>query len=197
MRYQTTLSNGFSLVEVLVAISILLLVIIGPMGMITRSNNATSFASEQANAWFLAQEGIELAQKQRDDLLLESFNGSLTPDEPWAQFAKPTGDWSNCFSGTGCGLSIESGSTPSIAVEDCSTATCKLYIDNATTLRPSYVYDSSGTINTPYYRVIRMIETTDGREVEVTSTVTWRTGSLIASQKVESVTYLLNVYGKP
>ena len=35
------------------------------------------------------------------------------------------------------------------------------------------------------------------REVEVVSTVTWRTGSLIAGQRVELVTYLTNIYDTP
>lgn len=198
MRYYTIQMQGFSLVEVLVAISILLLVIVGPMTMITRSNNATSFATEQVNAWFLAQEGLELAQMQRDNFLLQSFNGSLSPDEPWTRFARPTDGWANCFDpAKGCGLTIDSTITPGVTPVDCTViANCKLYLDNSTAVRPNYVHTSTAT-STPFTRVIKLEETNSNREVKVTSTVTWRTGSLIASQKVEAVTYLLNVYGKP
>jgi len=196
MIYHVTKQSGFSLVEVLVAISILLLVIVGPMTMITRSNNATSFASEQSTAWFLAQEGLELAQKQRDDLLLEHFNNSGSRPNPWSDFTSPSGVLGDCFGGRVCGLTIQSNSNPAVDVVDCSTMTnCKLYLylDSLNSVRPNYVHSSGAT--TPYTRVITMVETNPG-QVKVTSTVTWRTGSLIAGQEVEAVTYLFNVYGK-
>lgn len=65
--------SGFSLVETLVAITILLVVIIGPMTISSSAAKSTSFASEQVTAFFLAQEGAELIEKARNDLLLEHF----------------------------------------------------------------------------------------------------------------------------
>ncbi|NCO61881.1 prepilin-type N-terminal cleavage/methylation domain-containing protein, partial [Candidatus Kaiserbacteria bacterium] len=82
--------HGFSLVEVLVAITLLLLIVTGPMKIITDANHSTAFASEQVTAFFLAQEGLELAQKGRDDLMLQYFdkqfnnNGNMV--NPWAKF---------------------------------------------------------------------------------------------------------------
>ena len=65
--------SGFSLIETLVSISILLIVIVGPMSISNNSAKGSSFSNEQVTAFFLAQEGAELAQKGRDDLVIKGF----------------------------------------------------------------------------------------------------------------------------
>ena len=189
-------NRGFSLVEVLVAITILLLVIVGPMQIIARSINSTNFATEQVNAWFLAQEGLELAQKGRDDLVLQNFRYQINPpggeDKPMEQFLTR---YAKCMGVNGaCGLNIADGiSEPSVV--DCNLlSNCKLYMDTGD--RSSYKHTFSA-VPSLYTRVIKMERFPASgtvREIKVTSTVTWRTGSLIANQKVEAVTYLFNVY---
>lgn len=189
--------SGFSLVEVLVSITILLMVIVGPMTMISRANNSSSFATEQINAWFLAQEGLELIQKQRDDLLLQYFKGGTNPD-PWADFTNTsgTGILRFCYTATGCGVMIGSAATPVVGVVDCSTiANCKLLLNTNSTVRPNYVHAPTAGTPSLFTRVITLER--DNDEVKVTSTVTWRTGTLIASQKVEATTYLFNIYDTP
>ena len=192
-------NQGFSLVEVLVAITILLLVIVGPMQIIARSINSTNFATEQVNAWFLAQEGLELAQKGRDDLVLQNFKLQINPpgeDTPMSQFLSR---YASCIGVNGaCGLNISDGiSEPSVV--NCNlVSNCKLYMDT-TNVRSSYIHTITA-VPSLYTRVVKMEPTLVGgsgskvREIKVTSTVTWRTGSLIANQKVEAVTYLFNVY---
>ena len=59
MIYLQDKQKGFSLVETLVAISILLIVIVGPMTISMSTAKSSSFASEQVQAFFLAQEGLE------------------------------------------------------------------------------------------------------------------------------------------
>jgi prepilin-type N-terminal cleavage/methylation domain-containing protein len=181
--------SGFSLVEVLVAITILLMVITGPMTIMTKANHSTAFASEQSTAWFLAQEGLELAQKLRDDQMLQYFSGG-NPN-PWSDVT--TAIATACFSSFGCGLTISSAGT-AVTVTNCNPLTnCRLYLDSAPS-RSAYVHTTTGTTNpTPFTRVVTLNEIKSG-EIEVTSTVTWRTGSLIASQQVVAVTYLFNIY---
>jgi prepilin-type N-terminal cleavage/methylation domain-containing protein len=191
--------SGFSLVEVLVAITILLLVIVGPMQILSRSINSTNFATEQVNAWFLAQEGLELAQKGRDDLVLENFKYQINPpgeDRPFTQFLS---DYSECLSPDGCGLTIDNGDNATLLVESCGViSNCRLHLNESSpTDRSRYVHSVAGNTPSLFTRVIKMEQTTDAgkvREIKVTSTVTWRTGSLISSQQVEAVSYLFNVY---
>jgi len=191
MKKYFPLQSGFTLVEVLVSITLLLLVIVGPMQILTRANHSTAFATEQMTAWFLAQEGLELAQNGRDGYLLQYFKGDI-PD-PWHDFK--TGSFATCFAGPGCGFSIdEDGVLTADTCDNLGGGGCQLYLDT-TSSRMSYTHDSSGGhVKQPYSRVIHMTETGAGREILVTSTVTWRTGSLIASQQVVTSTYLFNVY---
>lgn len=192
--------RGFTLVEVLVAITLLLMVIVGPMKILATANHSSSFATEQITAWFLAQEGLELAQHGRDNYLLQYFNklnggnGSTVAD-PWNQFK--TGTYASCFTATGCGLvALRNGTTE---VTDCSdsTKTCKLYLDtkpNNSVVRSNYQHDPTGAELTPYTRVVTMQQVGSKPYIAATSTVTWRSGSLIAGQKVETATYLFNIY---
>jgi prepilin-type N-terminal cleavage/methylation domain-containing protein len=191
--------SGFSLVEVLVSITILLLVIVGPLQIIARSINSTNFATEQVHAWFLAQEGIELAQKGRDDLVLEDFEDKLGGGGGTNPMSEFLSEYADCFDvNNGCGLTIDNGAASPVLVRPCGVIDCRLYLTARTNSdRSSYQHSISGNTITPYTRVIKMEEVMDGtkvHEIKVTSTVTWRTGSLISSQRVEAVSYLFNVY---
>jgi prepilin-type N-terminal cleavage/methylation domain-containing protein len=202
MIQTTSTQSGFSLVEVLVSITILLLVITGPFQIISRSINSTNFATEQVNAWFLAQEGLELVQRGRDGRVLLNFRLQISPSlggitDPMARFLS---DYAACISTDGCGLVIGYGTTGPVSVVSCADRNdCRLYINSGTD-RASYQHSSVGNTITPFTRVITMEVTrvggpaTNVREIKVTSTVTWRTGSLISSQEVTAETYLFNIY---
>lgn len=203
MKYNST-QSGFSLVETLVAITILLIVIIGPMSIAATAARSTSFSSEQVVAFFLAQEGAEIAQKAREDILLRHFldvsDGSYLADT-WGLFADTSnsGIYKNCFSTTGCGLELKDtdGDGALKTVVDCNVSNstyekCKLFY-NETGGRARYTY-TKGLETTPYYRVINFEEISN-HEIKVISTVYWRTGSQRAAQEVKVETYLFDVYG--
>jgi prepilin-type N-terminal cleavage/methylation domain-containing protein len=111
-------SGGFTLIETLVAISILAIIIVGPITITVRSAKSSTFAAEQAMAYFLAQEGLELAQKGRDQYLLSHLrdirDGTNTTPRPWyfpqtidatEGFLKPTNPpFGHCLTPSGCGL---------------------------------------------------------------------------------------------
>ncbi len=195
--------SGFSLVETLVAISLLLIVIVGPMTISAKSAKSSTFATEQIQAFFLAQEGLELAQKARDDMQLEYFEDlGVTKPNPWGDFmdSSPTGVYKDCFNPTGCGLSWKGGSDGELTVTNCGA--CLLYENTAVSARAShYTYWSNSGVNPPYPFTRKIYFETTGldidREVRVRSVVTWRTGSIIADQKVELDSYLYNTYDNP
>jgi prepilin-type N-terminal cleavage/methylation domain-containing protein len=198
MIHNKSAQSGFSLVEVLVSITILLLVIVGPFQIVSRSINSTNFATEQVNAWFLAQEGLELAQKGRDDLVLQNFKLQINPPGEASPITRFLSSYAPCFGPDGCGLSIGNG-TILPATTTCGViSNCRLYLTSSgNTDRSSYQHSVSGNTITPYTRVIKMERSPAAgriREIKVTSTVTWRTGSLISSQRVIAETYLFNVY---
>ena len=198
MMYKKNPQSGFSLVETLVSITILLIVITGPMAISSNAAKSSSFSAEQVTAFFLAQEGAEIVQKVRDDLIIESFNPP--PGTEWADFTDDSlnavFDW--CYEGDGCGVEMNTDAAGTVDdAKDCNGALdCKLYYDSGDE-RARYTHESAGNASTPYTRVIYMEETVAGVEVKVTSRVYWQTGSQRQVQEVEVVTYLFNVYDRP
>lgn len=212
MRQKYT-QSGFSLVETLVAITILLIVIVGPLTIVTTTSKSTNFSNAQVVGFYLAQEGAELAQKARDDIVLDRFLDPIADateynDTPWADFIDEStgasgGIYQDCFISNGrCGLEIGEDSEGSVATPiDCSSGTdaCKLYYDtDVANIRSRYTYDSvSGDIETPYKRFITFENIDPGGtdEIRVVSRVEWSTGLSRDFESVEVITYLFDIYG--
>jgi prepilin-type N-terminal cleavage/methylation domain-containing protein len=189
IKYKSS-QSGFSLVETLVAITILLLVIIGPMTISSSTAKSTSFASEQVQAFFLAQEGAEIVQKVRDGYILTQFAGATGQ---WGVVMNVSGPLSDCFGfNNSCGLDLNDDGTFNSIVCSASNNDCALYY-NAGGGRAKYTHDSAGGVGTKFTREI-ILTTMSTDQVKVQSIVKWRTGSLKDSQKVEVETYLFNVY---
>ncbi len=194
-------NQGFSLVEVLVALSILLLVLVGPMTIIAGIGRSADFATEQVEATFLAQEGAELVEKIRNDYFLGYFQG--TNPNPWSQFTNSNGYLVNCYGASGCGLEWLNNENLRAPI-NCGAGTgCRLFLNSDANARARYTHQPltgiSGNTQTPFTRTIRLtpIPAVSPNAVRVNSTVTWRTGTLIADQRVEVVTYLYNIYAAP
>lgn len=72
---------GFTILETLVAISIILIAITGPIDVITASLRASFFSRDQITAFYLAQEAIEYAKNQRDHNSLNFESLGKTAEE--------------------------------------------------------------------------------------------------------------------
>lgn len=198
----STKQSGFSLVETLVAITILLIVIVGPMTIVSSAARSTSFASEQVTAFFLAQEGAELVEKMRNDLLLQYFVNANTGNDPWADFTRTSagGFFQTCYKNVnqnGCAFYVGPTGTPSTPVSCSTLSNCSVYLDNTTAdLRSRYTHSSnppSWFVPTQFTRQI-ILEQMNLNEVKVTSKVTWRSGSVREDQVVNVETRLFNLY---
>ena len=71
-RYSTfdilhSAQRGFTLVETLIAIAILLIAVVGPISLIGDALHKLYYAKDQMIAINLAQEGIEVVRQRRDD----------------------------------------------------------------------------------------------------------------------------------
>jgi hypothetical protein len=187
----------------LVAITILLIVIVGPMKISSQASKSSSFSSEQVTAFFLAQEGIELVEEVRDELALVHFPEDDVSAQPWDLTTSAV--LQNCFidvSSKGCGLSKDpSPSGPSTpggdlaTVQNCTTiSNCKLYYDAGQSAQSRYVHNSTGNTATPFTRRILLETIGGGDEIKITAIVTWRTGALRNEQQVQVETRLFNIY---
>jgi prepilin-type N-terminal cleavage/methylation domain-containing protein len=70
------LRTGFTLVETLVAISLLTVAIVAPMGLAAQSLQSAYYARDQITAFYLAQEAIESIRAIRDSQVLQIAKSS-------------------------------------------------------------------------------------------------------------------------
>ncbi|MDO8471014.1 MAG: prepilin-type N-terminal cleavage/methylation domain-containing protein [bacterium] len=90
---QPTTNNGFTIVESLVAIAILVLVITGVTSAIQTGISSYIFSKNQVIAFYLAQEGFEQIRNMRD--------GNGLSSQPW--LTDISADSSNpCYFGNAC-----------------------------------------------------------------------------------------------
>lgn len=186
-------TRGYSLVEVLVAISVLLIATVGPMTIASRGLQSAQFAREQATAIFLAQEGIEAIVADRNNSVLAAIdNGDL--DESWDWHT--SGNIDRCFTGAGCGVDFNNEDVRNPIV-DCGSASCAVRHVSGSAI--PYRADGSSANETIYERIIRLEEVGAGtrdKEIKVTATVTWESALYagIGSQKVELHSSVFNIY---
>ncbi len=185
--YRYTSTKGYSLVESLVAIAILMLSIVGPITIAAKSLQSAQYARQQNTAFFLAQEGISIINTLRNDGGLAAYlNPAVDGWEAW------TGDanLAPCFETTGCNFDV-SDSTLNNNVVDCNViANCLMSFSKSATRS---VYNLSSGEDTPYTRVIQLRFVTSA-EVQVNSTVTWNSQILGGEQEITLTTSLFNLY---
>lgn len=190
-----TNKNGYSLVEVLVAISILMLSIVGPITIAAKSLQSAQYARQQNTAFFLAQEGISAINAIRNDAALSFYNNPVTNPNPWIWATNPPATWSPCFNvNIGCNIDFRDA-TPIDNVVSCATlANCTLRFDESQN-RAVYTLAGSGVLS-PYRRIITLQRSPTNllNEVLVTSRVEWTSGLLGGTQVVTLSTSLFNVY---
>ncbi|MCE9541610.1 prepilin-type N-terminal cleavage/methylation domain-containing protein [Candidatus Kaiserbacteria bacterium] len=72
MANVTNTKRGFTLIETLVAVSLLTVSIVAPMSLVSQSLAAATYSRDQVTAYSLAQEGIESVRSIRDGNILEN-----------------------------------------------------------------------------------------------------------------------------
>ncbi len=74
-----TFKKGFTMIETLVAIAILVIAVIGPMSLLSKAIADSSYARNQVVATYLAQEGIESVINKRN--IIAASNKTLFPGD--------------------------------------------------------------------------------------------------------------------
>lgn len=146
---------GFTLIETFVAITVLLIALVGPLSIAAQSLRIAYYARDQVTAFYLAQEGIEYARAIRDQNYLTAL--------PWLS-----------------GIDSCMNTTCSIDFPNFSHAVCNpvgvnpcppVYISSATTLYNEVA--ASGPAS-PFTRTVTLLPvagTSD--EVIVKVTISW------------------------
>lgn len=161
-------SKAFTLIETLVAISIIALAISGPLYSAGRSITYAQNSRHQLIASFLAQEGVEYVHMLRDNAFLAAYRteSASATTNGWNAFM--SGDIANCVTPHVCSLDPIQGVSPHLS--QCVSGSCTpLYVlTNGVYTQTTTIPDS---LEQPYTRQIEV--TAVGGGVQVTSTVTW------------------------
>jgi prepilin-type N-terminal cleavage/methylation domain-containing protein len=152
----TTPMRGFTLVETLVAITVVVTAMVGPLYAVQQSLNASRTAREQLIASSLAQEGVEYVRSIRDNNYL--FVLRTSSPRSWLFGLDGTGGSVDCISAT-CVIDPTQNTV--------SRTVGPLYL-SSTNL---YNQASSGTI-TKYTRTVQLTPVSS-TEMTLTVIVTW------------------------
>ena len=164
--------GGFTLVETLVAITVLVMAVAAPLTLGSQGLTASRVARDQVIATYLAQEAVEYIRNLRD-------NNELAGQSSWL-----TG-LSLCLSGATCKIDI-----PQTEVTSCGGGTCPVLNFNSTTGLYGYTPTGGSWTATKFTRSIAMQETVPGIEAKITVTVSWSDGILTRTVRVSE--YILN-----
>ena len=161
--------RGFTLVETMVAVSIVTISIVGPLYSLQKGVVASYTARDRLIASSLAQEGIEYAHSVRDANYLYNIAnpGSL---RSWFYGLDGTGGSVNCTAGVSC-IVDATQSTATVCSGTCPPmrlSSTGLYNQGAV----------SGTNSTTRFTRVVKLTSLNAHEMKVTVTVTWVTGSV-------------------
>lgn len=217
MQFFTSQSNkGYSLVEVMVAISILMLAIIGPMTIAVKGLQSSQFVKNQTIAYMLAQEGIESIISIKNFYIIQGVHEqegrSLSTVWDWTDDTLSGTNINWCFTDDdgggaddyGCNLDRASGLDIRGSIVSCENDASEVCVmdynpDSATgsEISPFYI-NADGTANdTKFKRVIRMNSIND-HEVRVVSEVSWESTTFSGDERsVRLVTHLFKLYETP
>lgn len=181
--------KGFTLVETMVAISVLMFAILGPLSIASSGLMNARIARDQVTAFYLAQEGLEFVRYVRDTNYLD--DPTSTDEGQWLA------DLGDCMASEGCQIDVASyfateSRNLSEIISRCDRSGCfPLGIDEVTGL---YTYNNSDRYS-PFTRTVRVTEIGDANnEIHVEATVSWQTG--LSKKEVVLSENVRNIYGQ-
>jgi len=187
----TQAKKGFTFVETLVAITVLLVSVVAPMSLAQDGIVAAKLSQDQIVAFYLGQEGIEIVKNLRDNNRLANAPGQLSG-----------ANLSNCVvsdpeSASEYGCIVDGTRTPggNFYTETCSGDCPPIRID--TVAGPggakSYSYRSTGTTPTKFTRTVKVwYPSGDVNEAAVRVTVDWLFNKSGQIQTYQVQNYLYN-----
>lgn len=164
-------TQGFTLVEAMVAISILLMTLVGSMNLVVQSISSSILAKNQVMAFNLSQEAVEFVRNTKDTNILQGGGDN------WLFGLDPCLDSKKCV--------VDS---PNNIIAECSSGGCPvLRFDPSSSL---YGYETSGSwsdsVSTLFTREV-FLERIEGSSDEITLTIviSWKEGSLMKNFSIK------------
>ena len=186
-----TYSRGYSLIEALVAIAVLMLALVGPITIAAKSLQSMFFAREQVTALYLAQEGIEAITALRNQYYIELLDGDGVGDigtpgvatDQWLQdnFQGGNATYRRCAQ-QGCNFNVTE-TAPN--VEHCVNDN-RCFMRQSSSEEGQFYVTSTDEADSSYRRVISVTPDSANGLLQVTVTVEW--GSSLFASADNSVT---------
>jgi len=170
--------NGFTLIEALVAISILMIATVSPMSIAQKGLSSASYSKDQMTASFLAQDALEFIKNKRDEIGLRTIAPVTGQPLKWLEGLQL------CFSPLNCEIDTTTEIDP---IKTFSNSPLKITKNSGVFIK----YDLSDSESSKFTRKvnIKVPAVTDDNEALVTITVTWPGGS------VEIKNFIYNYFG--
>ena len=187
--------KGFTLVETLVAIAILMLAILGPLDIASSGLRDSLFAKDQVTAYYLAQEGIEYVRYIRDyNYITYGSTGN------WLNGLDGGNGSPNCITSTGCivdpvsfvNSSSDNNPTDFIHALPSQTYNSNLYLDTQFDASLVGNYDHVVTGNASKFTRTIALTRINSNEIQASSTITWKSG--IRSKTFTITENIFNLY---
>lgn len=158
------ISNGFTLIETLIALVIFTSSVLGLVAILTTSLSTIIQTKQKIIGTFLAQEGIEYVRNMRDSYIVYSMDG-------WNEFKDEV---INCSALNFCGIDNSKVSTkPGFIFQCIDESSCILYISQST---GNYNTTPPSGTNSGFIRKIN-IDFISIDEAKVVSEVSWNQGA--------------------
>lgn len=157
--------KGFTLVETLVAVAILMIAIAGPLTIAQKSLMASIYAKDQVTASFLAQDAMEYVKNWRDSNI--------------SSFATWVNDTMSFQCGENRACNVDT--TIPTSVQDVGNNGYNLYFSNDEGYRPDDIFGISPSVSSKksiFVRKIYVYPDPNGYEATVRVIVEWKSGTV-------------------
>ncbi len=184
-KYHKQKNKGFTLIETMIAVFILVVAMNAMLGLISSSLFSARYAKNEIIANYLIQEAIDYIRNERDSI---AFQQKDDPTGGWANFQNK---YSACFNPLGC--QVEPANTGS-NISACTgtvgggfgTIGCPVFnFDENASNKDFYTYDTNQGVPSNFKRKIVMTvnpNINNQDEIDIKVDVEWLNGTLVRSK---------------
>lgn len=158
-------TKGFTLIEVLVAVFILITAVVVPLTISSKGIFYSNVVRDQSVASYLAQEAMEYIRLQRDNIFLDASANNQNADSAWGAF---TTLMSPCV-GDSIGCTVD---TLINRIRECEIE-CELSISEG----GRYNHQDDG-VKSDFRRMVQITQRINPSRMQVDVIVSWKTNTL-------------------
>jgi prepilin-type N-terminal cleavage/methylation domain-containing protein len=187
-NYKKRLNGGFTLIETLVAIFILLIAVTGPLAVAQSGLRAAFLSRDQTTAFYLAQDAFEYVKNVRDGNILATINGNSPGD--WLYYLRES-----CEPIYGCTVDTTVPYDPSDAIESCVGDAIGCNKENPLKFNTTNkTFGFGGDEDSIFTRKVFITET-ENREAEVLVEISWTTSESLGIRTISVRENIFNWIG--